>query len=785
MIKKTLIGLIAFFPFFVSAQTGTGSWKLYQAFTDVAKMYETPEKVFYLSDGFLYSYDKESDENYTYGIDNIMSDSNVKDIFYNPSGKYIAVAYDNGNIDLIYDSGKKINMPDIKNAVMTVAPVINDISFAPGHMLVSTNFGLVLYNDVKHEVIESGIYDVNIDYAVMTDDYIVASLPDNKIGIRERSKRLNNFDNFTQVTGFYPGGMFPISGNRFIGINGNLSVRIFNCSKDGITVDKIYGLEKYMGYAPLSDKYYFYSSTQSIIVDMDGNADAAVDLPDEIKGQKLATLYPDKEIWAGNSDGISNFSISGDGQATQLIGKIKPEGLTFSKIGRIYASPSGKIYMNEYGNSHYSIYSDWVGVRTEGKINQIENGKIKDITPKNLTLIQKSMPWEKNDGIASNINNIVEDPDDPDTYYFSAFYEGEFKITNGEQSAYYNKNNALPSVRTAALNIDYQGNLWTLHQADACLQMLPAQSLKKQQAGADEWIAIDISAIDNKSGYRNGIVTPVKNMIYFTKSYYGGIGVYDFKGTLSTADDECHKFTSFIDQDGKELSFGYVYAMTVDQNGHIWVGHDGGVFEIQNPSQGMDPNMRVNHIKVPRNDGTNYADYLLEGESIISIAVDPSNRKWLGTANSGAYLVSEDGSKIIEHYTTDNSYLPSDKVYAVACDPTSNAVYFGTAYGLVQYNSSSAPASQDYSDVYAYPNPVRPEYTGWITVRGLMDNSLVKIADAAGNVFFSGVSQGGMITWDGCDRGGQRVKTGVYYVFASQSDQGSSSGAVTKILVVN
>lgn len=95
-----------------------------------------------------------------------------------------------------------------------------------------------------------------------------------------------------------------------------------------------------------------------------------------------------------------------------------------------------------------------------------------------------------------------------------------------------------------------------------------------------------------------------------------------------------------------------------------------------------------------------------------------------------------------------------------------------------------APASDDYSDVYAYPNPVRPEYNGWITIAGLMDDSLVKIADAAGNVFFQGTSQGGMITWDGCDASGNRVKTGVYYVFASQNGDGTSSGAVTKIVVV-
>ena len=127
----------------------------------------------------------------------------------------------------------------------------------------------------------------------------------------------------------------------------------------------------------------------------------------------------------------------------------------------------------------------------------------------------------------------------------------------------------------------------------------------------------------------------------------------------------------------------------------------------------------------------------------------------------------------------------SNNVYAVTCDPHSNRVYFGTADGMYMFDSDSSPAAEDYSDVYAYPNPVRPEYTGWITIAGLKDNSLVKIADIAGNVFFQGRSEGGMISWDGCNSAGERVRTGVYFVFASENADGSSSGAVTKIMVVN
>jgi hypothetical protein len=175
---------------------------------------------------------------------------------------------------------------------------------------------------------------------------------------------------------------------------------------------------------------------------------------------------------------------------------------------------------------------------------------------------------------------------------------------------------------------------------------------------------------------------------------------------------------------------------------------------------------------------------LLDTEKINCMCVDASNRKWIATQMSGVYLVSEDGDEILEHFTTDNSYLPSDAVASVFCDPLSNIVYFGTSVGIASYNGTASPAKDNYDDVYAYPNPVRPDYSGWITVTGLMEDSLVKIADAAGNVFYQGRSEGGMVTWDGCNAAGDRVKTGVYYVFASHSGDDSQMGVVTKILVV-
>ena len=147
-------------------------------------------------------------------------------------------------------------------------------------------------------------------------------------------------------------------------------------------------------------------------------------------------------------------------------------------------------------------------------------------------------------------------------------------------------------------------------------------------------------------------------------------------------------------------------------------------------------------------------------------------------------MVNADGSEILEHFSTENSPLTSDEITSVACSTDDNRVFIGTKKGTLVYESDAAPSQDDYSDVYAYPNPVRPDYSGHITVAGLMDNSLVKITDSMGNLVYSGRSTGGMFVWNGLNSEGSRVNTGVYYVFASQNENDKSSGCVTKILVV-
>jgi hypothetical protein len=187
---------------------------------------------------------------------------------------------------------------------------------------------------------------------------------------------------------------------------------------------------------------------------------------------------------------------------------------------------------------------------------------------------------------------------------------------------------------------------------------------------------------------------------------------------------------------------------------------------------------------VPRNDGSDFADYLLSGVNTNCMAIDGGGRKWFGTKGDGVYLISADNMTQIHHFTTANSSLLSDVIESIAINNSTGEVYFGTENGLCSFISDATVANTEMTEdnVYAYPNPVTPDYTGLITVVGLTLNADVKILSSSGKLIAEGRSNGGSFTWDGCDRNGDRVASGVYMVVTA--DDGGNKGTVCKIAII-
>ena len=792
MIKKLLLILIALMPFTSKAQMAVGNWNVYPMYSSLSKMVQTPDKVYFVSGNYLYSYDKNSQETYNYTSRNKLSDNIVSNIFYNNDKKYLLVTYTTGNIDLLYDNGDVVNLPDIKDAVLTYDITINDVAFSGDNIYVATKFGLIIFDEKKHEVKQSGVYNKEISLVTCVGDYVVIDQNHN-LYFAHKDARFEMFENFKLfASGHYIDDIEGLDNNGLLSkaTGKNVYKYTINFTTGGVSRIGLIETADVTSLIYGKDGYYCISASTVYSISRDGIATAHSALPSSLASQTLSIWDNANIIWAGNANGIASYDITG-GNLTVLQDKFKPESVSVDYPFYITSDSNGKIYIsNRSESTNYGFKGQWWPTY----ISTIYNGKIEDITPTNVTPTHASNPaTSKKNTLLYDSYQLAVDPEDPETYYVGTFWEGVYKIKDRKMVSQYNPSNSTMleswGCRVHALSFDKENNLWccneVLSAGQPSLHILPAAARKKETTTASDWIPISLG--DFKANKDVVILICKKSdMIFICDGRFDGwIVAYDTNGTYTdTSDDNYYLWDSFIDQDGKNYAPDRVYSFAEDENGRVWMGTSNGVIEITNPKNATNPSMTINRLKVPRNDGTNYADYLLDAIQVTSISVDNSNRKWLGTMSNGVYLVNETGSEILEHFASDNSYHPGGITYSVFADKFSNSVYIGTQYGLVAYSSNSAPAKEDYSEVYAYPNPVKPDYTGWITIKGLMDNSLVKIADSAGNVFYTTRSEGGMVVWDGCNSNGERVKSGVYFVYASQNENEQSSGAVTKILVV-
>lgn len=389
-----------------------------------------------------------------------------------------------------------------------------------------------------------------------------------------------------------------------------------------------------------------------------------------------------------------------------------------------------------------------------------------------------------------DINCVVQDSQD-DTHHFAASAgEGIYEFKDGRLINWYSMHNsplqsAVPDepwadnyVRVNGLIYDKENNLWMV----SCEVPNMVNVLTKNA----EWVSLHYPEIVEASNFGRTLFDK-RGWLWATSSRpeSGGVFCLNYNGTIKDTSDDRHRFIAqFTNQDGTILEQRAVYCIAEDKEGGIWIGTDKGPLLLNNPSRYFNDNFTCTQIKVPRNDGSNLADFLLANEAINAIAVDGANRKWMGTAASGVYLLSADGMETIHHFTEENSQLLSNSIESIAIHPRTGEVFIGTSKGLVSYQSDATEAESSFkeSHVRAYPNPVRPDYNGVITVTGMVYDSDVKVVDTAGHLIYQGTSLGGQFTWDGRNRQGRRVATGIYMVLAADSE--GKEGVVTKIAFI-
>lgn len=485
----------------------------------------------------------------------------------------------------------------------------------------------------------------------------------------------------------------------------------------------------------------------------------------------LSDNLSDKNKW--NKEGGYSAKVEEDkSELKQLVSTLNPGGPKYNYFGcmrftnnQLYTCGGGFSYI-EFSrpgcaqvlkNDTWQIYEDNLSTKTGYSYIDTDNLDIDPLDPKHVFVSGRTGIYEFQDGIF--LKNYTND-----------------NTNNVLQTASTVGNNNKDYVIVTALKYDKDGNLWGFNSISPSTSLFAYTKDK-------EWVSHHKSEFmysENKSLENvNNIIEDSRRLLWFGNNHWDFPYLYCYQP--STDATKCYK--KFTNQDGTEIAVGYVRAIAEDNKNNIWVGTSAGPLMLE-ASQITKDSPVFTQVKVPRNDGTNYADYLLSGVDITCIAIDKANRKWFGTSSNGVYLISDDNIQQLQHFTRSNSPLLSDDIESIAINTESGEVYFGTNLGLCSYQSdvNSINEEMNKDNVWAYPNPVKPDYTGLITIIGLTNKADIKIVTSNGVLVNKGTSNGGIYQWDGRDLKGKMVTSGIYMVETATSD--GSKGTVCKIAII-
>ena len=764
-------------------EVGVGQWRDHFPYQNLLAVAQGGDQIYAASSTAMFRYGITTGEIINLNKTNALNDVGIQGLAWNEALATMVVYYLNGNIDLLKNN-TSVNIGDIKRSSVIGDKGIYNVYMDGTIAYLACGFGIVVLDLANEEIRETWFIGpsgskVQVNAITMTPDSIYAATASGLFVANRFSSNLASFTNWHKRvdmgTALDDGPFSEVVrfGDRLL-----LSVVIPGTGGDTLLVlgqDNTWSRET--------------SSFGQVIKDMTVTADGQYVVLSHITDIRvldqqlnLQTLIysingkftkPQQAI--RDAEGLVWIADAEQGliraQNTEVGSSIVPNGPKTASAWRM-AADNGTLYV-----ATGAVSGIWDSRFQKDGIHMRKNGQWSTMDRSNSTLLDlgaNEFGGSVNDPIC-----VAIDPEDPAHAFVGSWDEGLIEIRDGAPVQIYNPTNSALSedvnpyqgaLFVSGLDYDDAGNLWITNAR--CNDPVVVLT------NTGEWLHFSPGNLLGNNLLLGDMVAAQNGYKWMVRPRGFGILVYNNGNTIADTGDDQYKLLNAQTGTGG-LPTNDVYCLAEDLDGQMWVGTAQGVAIFYSPDAIFNGDDYDAQQILIEQDGN--VQILLETESVISIAVDGANRKWIGTQGSGVYLISADGRDQIHHFTDVNSPLPSNTITNIAIDGSTGEVYMATESGIMSYRSDATTGENDNTCATVFPNPVRETYTGPIAITGLVRTSEVKITDVSGNLVYRTTSTGGQAIWNGNDMNGNRASTGVYLVFVS--DPSGSYNCNTKLLL--
>ena len=770
-----IAGIILVLSINLKGQSKLGEWDEHLPFGRAIAVEQGGDKIFCATKSGLFQYDRESFLIDKWSKVNGLNDVEIACMAYSPDHDLLILAYTNSNLDLI--RGNQVtNIPDIKRKQITGSKRINSIMIKKDQAYLSCGFGIISLNLVKGEISstfyigDEGEHLEVFETEIFNHDSIFAATAK---GVRKAFADHPNLENYL-FWETVPSQPTPWEAYTHLGYHEGLLYAVHKSilgERDSIWVYNGHKWSIFPFYFKDIYQLDFHQNTMVVtslfqvnLIQPEGERILHLNSYgfDVVRAQK-AYYDENLEIWMADWEyGLIHTKDH------ETFDQIRPNG-PWDRSSFDLTIAGDQLWVAS-GGYDGSWNNTWNNTGVSANI----NGSWKSFNPMTTELIKP----------VRDVIRLAVDPSNDQHVYAASWGNGVLEFLNGELLAWHNETNtdgALQSIfpnspytRIGGMAFDSKNNLWVTNSS------VPAPISVRKTDGS--WKSYSYGPMLGDSFTGEIVITEGgTKWVQLPK----GQGLFVFNNGHDLDDESDDKFEKINlrvrEPQGNFKVLNDIYSMAMDLEGRLWIGTSNGVAVYYSPESVFSGgNFFATQPSVDLGDDLYHA--LLGTEIVSCIAIDGANRKWFGTRGSGVFLTNSEGTELVESFNVLNSPLLSDNIMSIAIDDKSGEVYFGTEAGIVSFRGDAIKDNIEEEPIYAFPNPVRPDYNGPITVRGMAAASIVKITDINGNLVYETESLGGQAIWNGRDLSGNKVHSGVYMVFASTAT--ASEKSVAKILIV-